>query len=92
MEKSQRCLRSFILGKPETACAINQNMQVTRSFCFWSQSNKFVLARADFKVQVGQTGKAIIMQLKWILQIRDRNINPRIAKTGWNPEKEEIPL
>ena len=64
VEKSQRCLRSFILGKPEAACAINQNMQVTRSCCFWTQSNKFGLARADFKVQVGHTGKAIIMQLK----------------------------
>lgn len=61
--KSQRCLRGFILDKLEAVCAINQNMQVTRSCCFWSWSNKFGFAHADFKVQVGHRGRAVIMPL-----------------------------
>lgn len=62
--KSQRCLRDPILDKSETARAINQNTQVTRSCCFCSQSNKFGFPPADFKVQVGHTGRAVIVQLK----------------------------
>lgn len=52
----------FHSGKLETACANNQNTQVTRGCCFWSRSNKFGFAHADFKVQVGHTGRAV-MQL-----------------------------
>ena len=80
--KSQRCLGGFIVDKLKSVCAINQNMQVTRSCCIWSQSNKFRFPHADFKVQVGHTGRGVIMQLKFILQITDRNINTRIAQTG----------
>lgn len=62
--KCQRYLRGFTLGKLKTACSINQNMQVTRSCCVWSRSNKFGFAHADFKVQVGHTDRAVITQMK----------------------------
>lgn len=79
--KSPRCLRGFILGK-SSACAINQNLQVTVTCRIWSRSNKLGFAHADLKVQVGHIGRAVIMPLKFILQIRDRNTNAGIAQTG----------
>lgn len=64
--KSPRCLRGFILSK-SSACAINQNLQVTGSCCIWSRSNKLGFAHAALKVQVGHTGRAVIIHLKFIL-------------------------